>query len=129
MYLDQADANIKVSKSLFTPEGNPTNDEGVTKIGLYLAQQGIELILKHILHDVKGEDDTKKRFRTHSISALIDYVEEISDIRIPDSLKEMSNDITSWEQSGRYPGIGMTNARSDAETVFGIYDEIREAID
>ena len=43
MYLEQADADIKVSKSLFTPIGNPTNDEGITRIGLYLAQQGIEL--------------------------------------------------------------------------------------
>ena len=128
MYLEQADADIKVSKSLFTPIGNTTNDEGITRIGLYLAQQGIELILKHIIHDINGEDDTKKRFRTHSISSLIEYAEEVSDITIPTRLKEMSNDITSWEQGGRYPGIGMTNVREDAEEVFSLYDEIRKSL-
>ncbi len=40
----------------------------------------------------------------------------------------MSNDITSWEQGGRYPGIGMTNAREDTEEVFSLYDEIRKSL-
>ena len=129
MYLKRAKSMMEVSKLLFSPQGNPTNDEDKTMLGLFLAQQGIELELKHILHDLYGEDDTKKRFKSHNIFSLIRYVEEVSGIVLPDELKEMAEDITSWEQTARYPGIAMKNAREDAERVFKIFDQVLELID
>ena len=60
MNLNRIKADILTAKNNLSPVGNPTNDEYLYDISAYHAQQAVEKILKYILHDIYGVDDTQK---------------------------------------------------------------------
>ena len=99
---DRAITDIETASLLLSEKVNPTHDEGFYDIAAYHVQQGIEKELKHILGDIADESKESKRFRTHDIDNLIDYVEEVTDFRVSYNLKTMADTITSWEASSRY---------------------------
>ena len=102
MLLERADADIQAAKLLLSPVGNPTNDERMTDLAAYHTQQAIEKILKYVLHDGMEMDNTAKEFKTHNLFFLIDWIERKSSFTVPDSLKEIADEITDWEANSRY---------------------------
>ena len=129
-YHDRARADILVAKSLMSPSGNPTNDEGIRDIAAYHVQQGIEKEMKHILHDLKGVDDTTRSFKTHVIEDLIDQVEN-NGVSVPDYVKEIAYDLSSWEATSRYSesGIAVSQDINDAITVYDRFSEFVKSLE
>ena len=129
-YHDRAIADIFVAKSLMSPFGNPTNDEGIRDIAAYHVQQGIEKEMKHILHDIKGVDDTTRSFKTHVIEDLIDQVED-NGVSVPDYVKEIAYDLSSWEATSRYSesSIAVSQDINDAITVYERFAEYVKSLD
>ena len=129
-YHDRAMADIFVAKSLMSPSGNPTNDEGIRDIATYHVQQGIEKEMKHILHDIKGVDDTTRSFKTHIIEDLIDQVED-NGITIPDYVKEIAYDLSSWEATSRYSesSIAVSQEINDAIMVYDRFAKFVKELD
>ena len=91
-----------------SPVQNPTNDEAIFNGSSYHAQQATEKCIKIILRYYYEEDDTTRRFRTHEIPRLLQYLNECATpekpipITIPDIIYEMAIEITSWETRMRY---------------------------
>ncbi|MCD7709106.1 MAG: HEPN domain-containing protein [Clostridiales bacterium] len=102
MKLAKADADINAAKLLLSLEGNPTNDEMLTDLAAYHAQQGIEKSLKYLLSTFGGIDETDKKFRTHQIPTLIALVKQYCQFEVPDELVNMAPKISSWEAKTRY---------------------------
>ena len=71
MNIKRIEADIQTAKYNISDSNNPTNDEFLYDIAAYHTQQAIEKTLKYYLHNVYGEDDTSKPFRTHNISTLL----------------------------------------------------------
>ena len=125
MYLDLAKADISVAKILLEPKNNPTNDEMITDAAAYHVQQGIEKLLKYILHDLNGIDDSSKSFRTHSITSLISKVEDETNVKVPDELKMVSELLTSWESESRYGG-DISATEKQIKNCINIFEEFIE---
>ena len=119
-YRDRGYADICVARTLISPFGNPTNDEGVNDIAAYHVQQAIEKEIKHILHDICGADDTARSFKTHNLSDLIGQVEEYG-ISIPEELIDLASDISDWEAATRYSGSVIANIEEIKEAI-AIYE-------
>ena len=120
-YHEKALRDLEVAKNYNSAQGNPSNDEGLYDIAAYHAQQAIEKELKHILHDVFGADETERKFKTHTIPALISQAEEYG-VCVPDNVKAIAYDITAWEAKTRYPGGAKSN-RDDINEAIQIYEE------
>lgn len=78
------------------------------------------------MHDIFGEDDTTKSFRTHNISALILKAEKYG-FTVDDELKDMSADITQWEAGTRYSGDIVTT-REDISVAIEICKKLNTKI-
>ena len=126
-YLERAEIDIYIAKLLLSPEGNPTNDEGIYDAAAYHVQQGVEKALKYVLHDVTEISDETREFRTHNLDDLIDIVESKTAYIIPDSVKEMAEEITSWEANSRY-GSSIVTTRAQIEEAINLYENMKENI-
>lgn len=62
MKLERADADIQLAEKLLSSQWNPSNDELMYDMAAYHAQQGIEKLLKYILHDIYGMDEGSRKF-------------------------------------------------------------------
>ena len=54
-------------------------------------------------------DAAQKRLKTHNIVGIIDYVEEITDFIVPDSVKSIAGMVTLWESEARYGAGNISN--------------------
>lgn len=124
MLLERANADIQAAKLLLSPVGNPTNDERMTDLAAYHAQQAIEKLLKYVLHDGMGMDNTAREFKTHNLFFLIDWIERKSSFTVPDSLKEMADEITDWEANSRY-GESSIAEKDRIQSAIDIYSQLR----
>lgn len=128
MNLNRAKADIATAKMGI--DANPTNDEYLYDVAAYHAQQAIEKELKYLLHDVYGEDDSTKKFRTHNISQLLlminqydpDFAEKHSEI------VDVSGELTNWEASTRY-GQDLVSTREEIVHTFKLAEELLDEID
>lgn len=68
----------------------------------YHSQQAVEKLLKYVLHNLNGVDETESRFKTHNIASLVARVESETDFIVPDDISDMANILTLWEASSRY---------------------------
>ena len=104
MKIQRIQADIKTAKNNISPQINNTNDEYLYDIAAYHTQQAIEKELKYLLHDIYGEDNTTKKFKTHNISSLLLMLNNYE----PDFIKNhpdivnISDELTNWEASTRY---------------------------
>lgn len=124
MKLERADADIQLAEKLLSSQWNPSNNELMYDMAAYYAQQGIEKLLKYILHDIYGMDESSRKFRTHKIYDLISMLEEDYSYAVPDELVEMSIKITDWEAQSRY-GDDIVAAREDVLQAVQIYYKMR----
>ncbi len=124
MLLSRANADIQTAKLLLSPIGNPANDEQMTDLAAYHAQQGIEKILKYVLHEGLGIDDTRREYKTHSLFFLIDWIERESGFIVPERLKEMADEITEWEAGSRY-GESSVAEKNMIQAAIDIYEDLR----
>lgn len=124
MRLERADADIQLAEKLISPTWNPTNDELLYDMAAYHTQQGIEKLLKYILHDIYGMDESIRKFRTHKIYDLIAILEEDYSYNVSDKLMEMSIKITDWEAQSRY-GDDIVATREDIAAAIQIYHDMR----
>ena len=124
MLLSKANADIQTAKLLLSPVGNPTNDEQMTDLAAYHTQQGIEKVLKYVLHEGMGIDDTQRAYKTHNLFFLIDWIERESGFVVPDSLKEMADEITDWEAGSRY-GESSIAEKNTIQTAIDIYEKLK----
>ena len=115
-YHEKGLRDIEVARHYNSAAGNPDNDEGLSDIAAYHAQQAIEKELKYVLHDLCGADETQRKFKTHTIPALISQVEEYN-VNIPDDVKVIAFDLTEWEASTRYPGGAASNREEIADAI------------
>lgn len=118
MLLVKADADIRVAELLLSPQGNPTNDENIIDLAAFHVQQAIEKTLKHILQTEAGISEDYKGYKTHDLVSLITMIENKTEFVVPNDLKSMASNISSWESSSRYGG-----------SYKGTLNEIRQAID
>ena len=120
MNIQRIKADISTARNNLSPEGNPTNDEYLYDIAAYHAQQAVEKILKYILHNKYGLDDTTRQFKTHNISTLLIMVNahEADFISKHQKLVDLSDEITSWEASTRY-GENLVAAK---DTIIDVLD-------
>lgn len=125
-YHEKAMRDLKVAKDYNSAIGNPDNDEGLYDIAAYHAQQAIEKELKYILHDIFDADETERKFRTHTLSALISQVEDYN-VLVPDEVKAIAYDVTGWEANTRYPG-GATANRDEINNVIQIFERFSKYI-
>ena len=104
MNIKRIKADLETAKKLTDASGNPTNDEYLYDIAAYHTQQAVEKSLKYCRHNVYGEDDTAKRYRTHNISSLLLMISEydVNFLRDNAEIVKMSDEITGWEASSRY---------------------------
>lgn len=124
MLLERADADIQAARLLLSSVGNPTNDERMTDLAAYHAQQAIEKLLKYVLHDGIGADNIAREFKTHNLFYLIDRIERESDFIVPDSLKEMADEITDWEANSRY-GESFVSEKNKIQSAVEVYGQLR----
>ncbi|MCD8379588.1 MAG: HEPN domain-containing protein [Lachnospiraceae bacterium] len=127
MLLDRADRDIYNAKWLISPSGNPSNDELLDDMAAYHVQQGIEKALKHALKTICCLDETYKGYRTHDIMALINIVQDHSDMKIPERLINAAIDITSWEARSRYNDSPLS-VRKEISEAIDMYDELKQLI-
>ena len=120
MNIQRIKADISTARNNLSPEGNPTNDEYLYDVAAYHAQQAVEKILKYILHDQYGVDDTTKQFKTHNISTLLIMVNahDADFITNHKKLVDLSDEITNWEAATRY-GEDLVAAK---ETIIDVLD-------
>lgn len=83
---------------------NTKNDLFLYDVAAYHTQQAIEKELKYILHNIYGEDDTTRRFKTHNISTLLIMIDKYDKNFISQhtAIVDCSDEITNWEASSRY---------------------------
>ncbi|MCD8134149.1 MAG: HEPN domain-containing protein [Clostridiales bacterium] len=127
MLLDRADRDIYNARWLISPSGNPSNDELLDDMAAYHVQQGIEKALKHVLKSICGLDETYKGYRTHDIMALINIIQDNSNMKIPERLINAAIDITSWEARSRYNDSPIS-VRSEINEAIDMYDELKAQI-
>lgn len=129
MNINRIKADIKTAETLCSPVGNPTNDEYIYDLAAYHTQQAVEKCLKYYLHDVYGEDDTARSFKTHNISTLILMLNKYGH-QVSNELISMSDELTGWEASSRY-GESLISTRENIlkgiNLAKGLYQDI-EAI-
>jgi len=106
MNLKRVKADLDVAKNYASDLGNPKEDEFYYDIAAYHTQQAVEKTLKYVLHDIYGEDDTTRSFKTHNISTLILKVQRYG-VKISDDLIDLSADITDWEANARYSSFNV----------------------
>jgi HEPN domain-containing protein len=114
MNIRRLNTDIVLARNALSPATNPTNDEYFYDAAGYHIQQAIEKELKHILSDVYGVDENRKRFRTHNISSLILFIAEF-DQTFPkrhSDLIEIADELTEWETKCRYNEDLVTTRRS-----------------
>ena len=118
-------SDIETAKHLMSPFGNPTNDEYLYDVAAYHTQQAIEKSIKYFLHDVYGEDDTTREFKTHNLNMLLNRLQDYEPDFNADHPKliEMAYDITLWEANSRY-GDDISAVRSDIEAGIQIAEEL-----
>lgn len=119
-YHDRAEGDIKTAKILISPISNPTNDEVINDNAAYHVQQAVEKELKYILHDILGEDDTTRKFKTHDIADIINQIEE-KGYEISEDIKEIAYDLSEWETTSRY-GTDIVASREEIINVIELYD-------
>ena len=130
---DRALSDIKVAKQLISPVGNPTGDEGIYDIAGYHVQQGIEKELKYILVEECQYQEGELKQIGHDIDALVDKVENETNIVLSDTLKWMASEITNWEAGTRYGSSAVVliedinNAIEEFETLQVQYQDLVEA--
>lgn len=129
MNINRIKTDITLAECGINPAINITNDEYLYDASAYHIQQAIEKSLKYILHNIYGEDDTTKKFKTHNISSLIimlnsydsDFINNHPDI------VNIADEITKWEASSRY-GESIVSTRNDIMEAIkyakNLYDEI-----
>lgn len=126
MNLKRVEVDFDIAERYITPEVNPTNDEYFYDAAAYHAQQAIEKILKYVLHDIYGEDDTDRRFKTHNIATLILKAERHG-FQVDDELVNMSDKITDWEANARY-GSSIISTREDIKTAINLGYNLLEQV-
>lgn len=126
-YHDRALGDIRVASLLLTPQGNPTNDEGINDIAAYHVQQAFEKEFKYLLHDICGISDETRDFKTHIIDDIIDMVESQTSYIVPDNIKEIALTLTNWESKTRYPNSIISN-KKDIENAISVFDELTNSI-
>ena len=114
MNINRIKTDITLAECGINPAINITNDEYLYDASAYHIQQAIEKSLKYILHNIYGEDDTTKKFKTHNISSLIIMLNSYDSNFInnhPD-IVSIADEITRWEASSRY-GESIVSTRND----------------
>lgn len=101
MNINRISADIRTAETLCSSIGNPTNDEYIYDLAAYHTQQAVEKCLKYYLHNIYGEDDTTRAFKTHNISTLILMLNKYG-YQASNELISMSDELTGWEASSRY---------------------------
>lgn len=124
MNTNRIKADIKNAKRILTDEDCTEYD---VDMAAYHIQQAIEKSLKYYLHDIYGEDDTTRRFRTHDIATLIGRCEEY-ELSIDGDLKHLAEDITEWEACCRYDG-DVAADKETAEKALTLAEELYEKIE
>ena len=127
-YHERAVIDIEVAKHYSSPQGNPNNDEGYLDVAAYHVQQGIEKILKHVLRDILGMSDESRSFRTHDIDSLISQVEGTTDLLIPDDIKIIAADVTTWEAGTRYGSSQLVELEKIHDAI-RVFEHLLELID
>ena len=122
--------DIWFAKKGLSPFQNPTNDEAKFNISAYHAQQATEKCIKIILQNFYNVDTTTKKYRQHHIPRLLQYLEECAEkekkpipIKIPKVIKDMGNEITSWEENMRY-NIDYTLLKSRVKIVISACEQM-----
>ena len=115
-YHDRGAGDIFVAKTLLAPGGNPNGDESVYDIAAYHTQQGIEKELKHILHDILGDDENSHSFKTHNLPDLIGQV-EAHGISVPEEIVDMAFDLNDWEAATRYSHGSVAKSEEISEAI------------
>ena len=77
-----------------------------------------------MLHEGAGIDDTQRAYKTHNLFFLIDWIERESGFIVPDSLKEMADEITDWEAGSRY-GESSVAEKNTIQAAIDIYEELK----
>lgn len=102
-------ADIKVAKYCNSPLVNLFNDEALYSNAAYHAEQATEKCLKLILSNYYGVPETNKRYRTHDIPDLLEYVKECEadtgkkpPVSIPEIIETNAIEIKEWEANTRY---------------------------
>jgi len=126
MNLKRIEVDLDIAQRYITPEVNPTNDEYYYDAAAYHAQQAIEKTLKYVLHDIYGEDDTTRKFKTHNIATLILKAEKYG-FKVNDELIDMSDEITDWEANSRYSSSTIST-KENIEKAIQLNKELLENI-
>lgn len=119
--LKRARTDIRVARTLLSPEGNPDNDSMITDQAAYHIQQGIEKALKYQT-EINGAPYKK----IHNLAGLIADAEKTG-LNISAELKMMSYKISDWEASSRY-NDDFSVSVDDLETALRLYDELEKSI-
>lgn len=129
MNIKRIEADITTARNNISENGNPTNDEYLYDISAYHTQQAVEKCLKYLLHDVYGEDDTTRQFKTHNISTLLLKLNQYDKDFLSNhqELVEWSDEITSWEASTRY-GTDLVATKNKINEVLNYTDTLIEEI-
>ncbi len=128
MLLSKADADIRVAELLISPQGNPTNDENIIDLAAFHVQQAIEKTLKHVLQTEAGISEGYKGYKTHDLVSLITMVENKTEFVVPDALKNIASDVSSWEASSRYGG-SYTGTLNEIRQAIDLFKELREEVE
>ena len=124
-------SDIDTAKLLCSSVGNPTNDEYLFDAASYHTQQAIEKCLKYYLHDVYGEDDNLRNFRTHSIPNLLTMlsIHDVDFNKNHQDLVKIAIDVSDWEARSRYDDC-IVSTKNDIENAIaiaeGLYEDIME---
>ena len=101
--------DIATAKHCLSPVVNWFNDEALYSNAAYHAEQATEKCLKVILSQYYEIPETSKRYKTHDIPDLLDFVLQCEKetkksipIQIPDIIDMLSIEIKSWEANSRY---------------------------
>lgn len=129
MNFKRINADIKMAEYGISPAINVTNDEYLYDLAAYHIQQAVEKELKYILHDIYGEDDTERRFKTHNISSLLIMINEYDQdfINNHKDIVDISDQLTSWEASSRY-GENIVSTREDINKAINCAKGLEEEI-
>lgn len=123
-------SRVSLEKSKYALNAFQKNDEtAYLDSACFDAQQAIEFLLKGVLMEYGvffGEGGLPKHLG-HNIDYILDKVTECG-FTFPskDTLSDISDTITGWEQEGRY-GSGIKTSVNAVLKVYRIYDEIMSA--
>lgn len=89
--------------------------------------RGSKKSLKYLLLTYGNTDVAQKRLKTHNIVGIIDYVEEITDYIVPDSVKSIAGMVTLWESEARYGAGNISNVKMLLQAIGG-YEQLGKEI-